>query len=800
VKKIVWILFAVVIALAWTDAPTAAQQPDLTMEVVAGLDGYCRYGDGGGWCPVYVVLSNEGTDIDGELTIPVDSTPGGVAYTPSRYTRAVVLPAHSRKAYTLYVPSTDSSSYSSWGVQLQGQGKVLASETVRVSWLDESSRLYGVAGSDPSALNFLSDVAPAGGRAVVAHLDPETLPADPLGWEGLDVLILNDVDTTALDGAQLQALETWLAHGGRLIVGGGAGAARTVAGVADLLPVVVGGARSVDDLGALGEQVNAAVAAGPYAVAEADLREGEVLIAQTDGQDELILLARRSYGAGKVDFVAFDAGLNPFIRWDDNTRLWETIVEGGDVSRRRFTVYNGYNAHEAINAIPGLELPSTLQILGFMLIYTILIGPVNYVFLRKLDRRELAWLTIPALILGFTACAYVTGFQVRGLTAIVHRLAIVYVPEGTGTARVSEVVGVFSPRRTTYDVRVTGAGVREMSDSSYSSPADSPLHVVEEADGSTVTGLRVDVGGIQPFIAEGYADVPGVEADLGLALDESGILHLEGSVRNGGAPLQDAVLLVGGEQQRLGDLGAGQETPIDLALYGGSILTSKPWPSVSPAYGYNIPEQILGPGDYWSDRALYRRYQFLQAFFSYNGPGMVTGVYLVGWAEGDNPLSVEVVERSFTTSEMALYVYALPVAGLETDETIVVPPGLITYQVEETTGNVSVWPEGCRLDPGSAVVFRFSVWSGITLQQVDELTMDLQGSSYDGSASRSPAVSLWNHEIGDWQTWDVGWGRHTLAGAGEYVLPSGEVLVRLETDAEWGVEIYGLTMTIKGRR
>jgi hypothetical protein len=77
------------------------------------------------------------------------------------------------------------------------------------------------------------------------------------------VLILNDVDTTALSGEQRQALETWVAHGGHLIVGGGAGAARTVAGLADpstalrqgsehgLLPVTVGGTRSVDDLRAL---------------------------------------------------------------------------------------------------------------------------------------------------------------------------------------------------------------------------------------------------------------------------------------------------------------------------------------------------------------------------------------------------------------------------------------------------------------------------------------------------------------------------------------------------------------------
>jgi hypothetical protein len=700
----------------------------------------------------------------------------------------------------MYVPSISTSSRSHLTVQLVAEDKLLSSEQVPVVWLNERHRLYGVASSNPSALNFLSDVVPAGGRAEVAHLDLEALPPDPLGWESLDVLILNDVDTTVLDGDQRRALEMWLAHGGHLIVGGGAGAARTVAGVADLLPVTVGGTRSVDYLWALDEWVETLTVAGPYAVAEASLQDGEVLFAQEeDGQQDLILLARRPHGAGGVDFLAFDTGLNPFTRWDDNGRLWQLIV-GTRMGERRFAVYNGYGAREAVNAIPGLELPSTLQILGFMLIYTILIGPVNYVFLRKLDRRELAWLTIPVLIVGFSACAYLTGFQIRGGTAIVHRLAVVYVPEKSAVGRVSQVVGLFSPRRTTYDVRVANAGVHELPENYYGGPASQPLHVVEETDGLTLTDLRVDVGGIRPFVAEGYTDVPDVNADLRLALDEAGILRLEGSVRNGETPLQEAVLIAGGDEESLGDLDAGQEISVNLLLRsGGSLVAPKPWSSVSPAYGYNIPERILGPGDYWNDRTLYRRHQFLQALFPHDGPGLPPGVYLVGWSEEGVPLKVEVVDRAFSSVEMALYVYALPVAELATDVTIVIPPSLITRQVEETAGDVSVWPEGCHMEPGAEVVFRFIVWKGMMVQQVEELVLDIQGSSY-GNLSHAPTISLWNRENEDWEPQSLGWGRHLIPDADAYVLPSGEVLVRLETDADWAADVNTLTVTIKGRR
>ena len=786
-RRLIWSALAAVVLLVWTCGPVVAQDAGPTMQVTTGLDGYCRQG---GWCPVHVLLSNEGADVEGELNVAVRSPNGGAER--DVYVKPVLLPAHSRKAFFLYLPSAGLTSQ--LVVRLISGEKVLASQSVRVRRLDEADRLYGVVSSSPSALNFLSDVAPAGGQAAVAHLSLDALPPDPLGWEGLDVLILNDVDSTALNAEQRRALETWVAHGGRLIVGGGAGAARTVAGLADLLPVTVGGTRSVDGLWALGGRV----APGPYAVAEVTLRDGETLIEQ----EGLILLARRPHGAGTVDFLAFDAGLNPFTHWDDNIQMWQFIVgTEGTGKPGPYAVRNGYAARDAINAIPGLELPSTLQILAFMLVYTLLIGPANYLVLLKFDRRELAWLTIPALVVAFTVFAYVTGFQIRGGTAIVHQLAVIHVPEGVGTGRVSQLVGLFSPRRTTYDVHVQNAQVRQIpGDSYYGGQAAQLLHVTEEAGGSTVTDLRVDVGGIRPFVAEGYTPVPSVESDLRLAANATGDLRVEGTLTTEGQ-LEGAVLLAGWRQQQLGDLEPGQVITVSVKVTSGVV---------PPSYYYTtsqLPEQILGPGSYWDDRNLRRRYQFLQAIFVTRGPGVTSGgtllapgLYLIGWTEEQVPLPVEVVGRPFSTVETALYIYDLPVAGLETGATVTIPPDLIERQVEETTGPVDVWPEGFHMEPEAEVVFRFTVWPGVAVQQVDELVLDMRGSSSHGNTSHPPAVSLWNQESDEWDILDVTWGLHSIPNAGAYVLPSGEVLLRLETGTEWPADVENLAITIKGQR
>jgi hypothetical protein len=797
VKRTTWITFAVAALLAWMQCAAIAQDNGPTMQVTLGFDGYCHTGD---WCPVYAILSNEGTDVEGELRISIGAG-------SDVYSRRVTLPAHSRKAYFLYLPSADVSSSSRPTVQLLVGGNVLLSEQITAVRLDETDRLYGIVSSDPSALNFMSSVAPARGSAMVAHLDLDSLPPDPLGWEGLDVLILSDVDTTVFGSERLQALEAWVAHGGHLIVGGGAGAARTVAGVADLLPVKVEGTRSVDDLWALSEQAAASVAAGPFAVAEAALLDGDVLIEQ----DGLILLARRIHGTGKVDFLAFAADLNPFIRWADNVQLWEEIVEPEAVAARGLTVRNGYSARDAISAIPGLELPSTLQFLAFLLTYTLLIGPVNYVILRKFDKRELAWVTIPVLILGFTACAYVTGFQVRGGKVIVHRMGVVYVPEGTTVGRVSQAVGIFSPRRGNYDVRVVGAEARRISGDAYGRSDTQPLHIFKEAESLTIANLHVDVGGIQPFAADGYTAVQPIEADLELVEDETGELWLQGTIRNGERPLKDVVLIAGNGEQRLDDLEAGEEADIRLQLRVGGTVTS----TRSSVYYRepDVPERILGPGEYWEDRALYRRYQFLQAIFNLSGPyaygpgrtsggnqaGLGPGAHLVGWAEEECPLPVEVIDRPFSVVETALYIYTLPVADFDTDVAVTIPPNLIAREVVDSTGYVEVWSESLHMEPESQIVFRFTVWPGVMVHRVDEVVLNMWWSG-SGYTANPPTVFLWNRKSSNWDQLDVGWGQHSIPDADAYVTSSGSVLLRLEANEEWPAEIENLTITIKGQR
>ncbi len=750
------------------------------MAVVAGFDGYCRRS---AWCPVQVLLANEGPDIEGELHIvesyaSSSNRPAGA--------RAVSLPSHSRKAYFLYLPSLRWSSR--WKLRLIAGGDVLAEQEFSLRAVVEADRLYAVVGRGRENLNFLADVAPPARRGYVAYVLPENLPPDPLGWEGVDVVVLDDVDTSALSLEQRWAMEAWVAHGGHLIVSGGGGAAQTAAGIADLLPVTVGAVRSVDSLEALSLRLGGQLAPGPYAVAESVLRDGEVLLEQ----DGLPLVARRIYGAGTVDFLAFGTGADLFVRWEEATRLWSFLLDTAASSDVRLSFGEGYAAWTAVNSIPDLVAPSVLHLLAFMMVYTVLIGPVNYLVLKKLDRRELAWITILLLVGVFTAFAYGTGLQIRGRTPIVHRLTAVRVPAGTDVGRVTTAVGLFSPRRTTYDLRVDGAMACETEWDFYILPgyapyAASPLYVLQEAEGSRVVGIQVDIGGIRPFIAEGYTGVSSVDASLQMESISEGGFRLEGTIRNGAVRLTDAVLLVGSEEQRLGDLEPGAEVAVRLDLYSSAMVSPGSAPLFGVPYGLNtLPGRVLGTEDYWNDAELYRKAQFLMALFPYGDAGLGPGVHLVGWGE-EAPPTVEVVDRPSRQRVTALYIYDLPVTVHETSVGFTVPPSFISCVPEDE----EAW-KSLSLDPHQSRLFSCMPWTPMRMTQVEEMAIRFEG---DGL----PTISVWDWEKEEWVEVGRSPGWQTVPRPDAVVSPAGLVRVKVQADAT-PTFIGNLSIRMKGQR
>ncbi len=785
------VIAALLAALAFSPVEAAfaapLQQDDdpVSLDVSIGFDGFVERGM---WTPITVVASNEGEDVSGELR--VETT--GLTGRSTIYTYPLELPRGSRKRVTFYA-----SDLSEFGREIQvslvRRSDVIASERVDVEFVDQTTLFVGLWSDTPQALAGFGLLQPASGEPAIATLSADDLPARAEGWRALDVLVIHDVDTGQLSAEQREALEEWVTQGGRLIVTGGLGYQRTLSGLGALLPVAVDGSEDaslaplaalIDEPFPLQAQVEAQVATGPL------VDGGQVLAA--DGSTPL--LAKREMGYGRVDFLAADPGLEPLRSWDKLDLLWAWVLLDGD--QRPGWAY-GFrsrwdSASQAVSAVPGVKLPSVIQLCGFLGVYVVLVGPVNFLVLRRLKRRELSWLTIPALVVLFSAIAYVTGFQLRGSQAILHQLTVIQTWPDTNTARVESLLGVWSPRRASYDIQLERGFLARPMPSEFGGGTFTAISevTVEQGEETTLRHVRVDIGAVQPFVVEGYSqDVPRIGGDLSLSATEDGF-HVTGEVVNeSDVDLTGVSLVLAGSVRALPDLPAGEVLPVDVVVKNAySTPTAAqgldPYPANPSGYGgyypytYELVPQLAHVDNCYSPGVDLRRCNLLTSILASNSLG--PGAYLIGWSDYA-PETTQVLNANARSIDMSLHIAELETGLARTTErTSSVPPGLMTWrflEVPSTGFSYIESPYNMYLEGGDEVSFRFEPLPFVPLPKVESLVIHLE-SSY-GNQERVPYVDLWDFTMGRWKNVDLGWGDTAIGEVDRYVDSTGGVQARI---------------------
>lgn len=777
-------------AAAQDDDPPAETPAGITLAITAGMDTYYK---GESWVPVHVNVANSGPSLEGSLRLRF-----GSGQEEQTYTAPLSLPTQSNKRVTLYVTMT--SYISRLTVQLLDDNgdEIGRATTPTLSRLEQNDLLYGVLSPNGGELGYLEDVTGGRANAQVALLTLDDLPSAAAGWDMLDVLIVHDTDMSELTTGQQTALDTWLSLGGYLVVAGGTGWQKTMTPLADYLPVTVTGSEAVADLPGLRNRLGPEFQEpGPYLVTTSSLRSGELLIHE-DGQP---LLAEREWGRGRVFFLALDPTLAPLADWDGTPFLWAEIVS--DIPRLpfwagRFT--NFYAASEAVKNIPSLALPSALLLICFMSIYVVLIGPANYLVLKRLKRRELAWISIPAVILFFTICAYFTGFGLKGNNLILHQMNIAYGQVNSPALRVNSLVALYSPRRATYDL-ILPAEVMALpfsQDFNAGFVATGNVATIERGTDLILRDVRVDVSDSQTFMTESYQPAPSFSSEVRLLTQGSGFqLHV--TVRNeGDVTLENAVLLYGTDIHPVGKLEPGDEATWTLSLSASEVSST----SSSVYGGYTSPllnndQYLLGTTSYYSDPVAYSRRQLLEAMHqdiyyssgstsSYVPRGVVT---LIGWT--DEQLLDLAVDTRRGQDELAttLYFLELPMTEMQVSgRNITVPTAMLAWEVLESTGQYGgIGIQGVTLYNGE-VTYQFQPGPEMAGMNVNTLNLLITRETY--GSNNLPRIRIWNWTTETWDVLDIStWGMFKIAEPENYLDASNRLRLQLENNGVDSISI-----------
>lgn len=547
------LLLGVIVTLGTSRVQAQTESP-LSFEIDIGFDGYVRSST---WAPVRIIAANTGPDVVGALRVRAD-------YPGATYAQELSLPTQSQKSVTLFIPTHGSEIV----VEFVSNGDVLHQSVHNLRNLSLSGYMVGVVSPQPDLLNFLAGLQTQQSReqVTVAHLDLDQLPGQAEGLSALEALVINGVDTSNLTVEQQLALRNWVQRGGHLIVGGGPDSVLTAAGLQDLLPVRQLRVESLSELRGLARFGDEAIPdQGPYVVGVPAAVLGTTVV-QEDG---LPLLVQQVLGAGKVSYFGLDLSLAPMNGWAGNDAFWESLL-APLVSAPPF--YARYNATQRINDtlanIDVAGLPSPFFFLTYLCSYLLFLVPINYLVLRRLGRMEWAWITIPALIFLFSLVGYIAGFRSRGGSVILRQISVIQQHSGAGQAVVDSFVGVYSPTRDQYTIRFAEPVLAQptQGSSGFSGVRDSasaPTTVIY-GPRTEFQNLWTDVGSMSMLVA--HTQAPPQDVAIDLRVEQAGNQRfVRGQITNQtGAPLTEAMILVGDYGLRLDELPVGTTEVAEL--------------------------------------------------------------------------------------------------------------------------------------------------------------------------------------------------------------------------------------------
>lgn len=588
---------------------------EITLDAHAQLQGHVRPG---AWAEVVVHVTNNGPAVSGELRVRTQ------AQGASQFGVAVALPSGAIQDHFLYAkPPLFGSKLS---VDLVVDGQTLVTKDIPIKSHDAYSPIIGVVAEHPEG--FMRDVnaavAPSqqfeGQPTTVLTIDPADLPYRVEAWSAIDRLIWQDVDTTQLNTKQLDAMKLWVAAGGRLVILGGTTGITTLSALpADLLPfqpvqtTTVAPADLTSLLGSLPEgATDTPGLAGTFNRGSVMGRSGNFVYA-----------AQAPYGQGQVSII----GINPAEAWlarsDAAETLWHRVLPAATnavVSPFQFTDDSGLLY--ALQNLPAVALPPIEQLFLLLLAYIVLIGPINYLVLRRLDRREWAWVTMPALVAVFAVGSYAMGAALKGSDVIVNQLSIVRAGQGTEVGRAQAYIGVYSPSRKVFTVQIAnGALISDTNSQLQTGQTGQPLDVLIGQNTSELRNFEVGFGVLRGFRAEAQASAPKIDASLAF----KGGKVIGTVTNNSSAALENVAVLFGGVVSVKPSLAAGEVWQVSLDA------------DASNAFQFQLSETIFGssfPRDPVEQRKLATRRAVVDQLSNYSSG--ITGTpsdtpLLLGW-------------------------------------------------------------------------------------------------------------------------------------------------------------------------
>jgi hypothetical protein len=393
------------------------------------------------------------------------------------------------------------------------------------------------------------------GKVYIGSKVSRVAPWDWTGYASLDLLVICDPDWSLLQAQQIKAIREWISNGGTALLILGQHPLSGDSALSDLLPFRIEGPRQVQvpsealEEWGLDSSKTPTVTAWPLYP-----KPRAVLARKIETADGGCLYGAGYAGFGRLAVLAFSpsqlgeeqagrsaafwarqiavcSGLQASAVSDRQPLGGRRIVLADPSSKAADNARSGFNpndnhyrisvaqnsSNQVMEYLYQLQQMRPLSIWWIVLTLVglaVLLGPVDYLVLKRLDKLPYTWLTSTGWIVIFTVGAYFGVQWIRGGAMEVRAVSVLDGIADSNCAWATNYVSVFAPR--SGDYRLAGlmpnqwwSGISPTREDLYAYQRDSgmqQIHCLQVDGGNLPVSLPINMWTVQPLLNEWALD------------------------------------------------------------------------------------------------------------------------------------------------------------------------------------------------------------------------------------------------------------------------------------------------------
>lgn len=790
VISLITILFVVI--FAFTGIEVYAEN-SIKANLKVGYDSAYKIGY---TAPINVEIENKLKDINGEIQIEMPNYSGNLTL----YSSMVNIPANATRNYIIQAPIMKYTS--TLKVNILDGKNVVYSEKLPINLAASGdSFLIGILSDDFDSVNYINQTLLKNNSQYSVRntkLDEKIFPEDVDSLEVFNVIIINNYDTSKLSVKQYAAMKKWVKNGGTLLIGTGPSYNKTLSLFKDDFIAGKIGEQEEINTNALynmtfGTKEQKSM---KLSITNMDIKDSEVVL--SDNNKALISKIQRENGV--IGIVAFDFGLSPISNWNYKSNFAGKLI--GNLLPVKYQNINNkgmdspsndiQQISSAVRIIPELPMPKSKNIYWMFIIYIILVSPVSYFILKKLDKRELMWFTVPILSLIFSIVMYYAGYSTRLTKPITNIISYINF-SNTGGVSVNTYGGIFTPLKS--DIKVEGSSEISIKpiltnnnfDGGYNS--NNPPKII---DSKVVLSPKKYI----EFYKSGIYANRTVSIDSNFDIKGKFAANVNFSnkkftgevINNTNLNIEDCYFVTQDSYIKLGDIKNGETKKLDDV---GLTLGNKGYRFVDAIYGMNMNNNG-GKINYTEDqlKKLRENQQKMQVLNGYlNRDGYSVEPMVIGWNKdrlcGDiliNGKKSDVFEKSLVTLPVNL--------SFVNGNSVEYPFGYIKPSVV-IQGNRGGYDDLGRMLYGNGpFLIDFNIVKTIKVQSID---IKYSVNNNNKNATMKTKSYIWNVKEANWEEKDLN-GITLSEGSIDNYLQDNVLKIKLENSDDADIHLDGILL------